>query len=370
MSRRIPRVIGAGAGMLLSVGVAASGTDPESAHRFLSSAFGVTAAEIAHLDAGQVVSRSLTATDSRELATFGVARMQITPEFFADEFANIVGFKQDEAVMQIGVFNHPPDVRDVGKLALDEGDLKSLPDCRVGNCRVQLPADAITRLRTEIHWRQPDAEERASALIREMLVAYVTDYERLGSAAAMQYADQSKAVELPREFASLVDSTPATWRYFPELRRHLLQYPISRAAGATDVVYWSKEKMGRKPVLSVTHLAIVPVGGDSPVRYAIGSKHIYGSHYLDASLGLTVLVSDTPSSTPATYVVYLNRSRVDVFGGVFGGFVRKIVTSRARGTVADQLARLQQRMNTRFAAARTSRREGNRTWSAARSLAY
>ena len=44
---------------------------------------------------------------------------------------------------------------------------------------------------------------------------------------------------------------------------------------------------------------------------------------------------------PATYVVYLNRSRIDIFDGLFGGMARRIVAGRARSLVAEQLARIQ-----------------------------
>ena len=58
-------------------------------------------------------------------------------------------------------------------------------------------------------------------------------------------------------------------------------------------------------------------------------------------LGLTVLVPDRRSVQPVTYIVYLNRSRIDVFDGLFGGVARHIVTGKARSTVADRLGRLQ-----------------------------
>jgi hypothetical protein len=77
------------------------------------------------------------------------------------------------------------------------------------------------------------------------------------------------------------------------------------------------------------------------VAYAIGSKQIYAMHYYDASLGLTLLIPDRAAPSAATYVVYLNRSRIDLFDGLFGGVVRRVVAGRARGLVADQLQRLQ-----------------------------
>ena len=64
-------------------------------------------------------------------------------------------------------------------------------------------------------------------------------------------------------------------------------------------------------------------------------------HYYDASLGLTLLIPDRTAPTSATYVVYLNRSRIDLFDRLFGGVARRIVAGRARSLVAEQLQRLQ-----------------------------
>jgi len=52
-------------------------------------------------------------------------------------------------------------------------------------------------------------------------------------------------------------------------------------------------------------------------------------------------VPDRSASSPATYVVYLNRSRIDLFDGVFGGLARRIVSGKARSLVGAQLSRLQ-----------------------------
>lgn len=351
-------------GMYLAVlggalAVAAPGPATSPAATFLASAFHVTAEEMARLNSGQVIARTLPVKDSREIAILAVARMKLTPEFYVEQMSDIVRFKRDEAVAQIGRFSTPPDPRDVESLTLEDGDLKSLADCRVDHCGVQLPAGTIERFRSHVGWRGPAAEQQANTIMRQMLLAYVAEYQRAGPSAPMQYADQNPPLHVEREFASLVDANGELWKHFPALRRHLIEFPGPHMPGTTDVVYWSKEKLGRKPVVSVTHLAIVRTTGESPADYAVASKQLYGSHYFDASLGLTVLIRDSPSAGPnghSTYVVYLNRSRVDVFGGLFGGMIRRIVTSRARGGAADQLRRLQRRLEAAFAT-RTSLRD-------------
>jgi hypothetical protein len=157
----------------------------------------------------------------------------------------------------------------------------------------------------------------------------------------MVYADTPSPLNVADEFASLVEADTETWKHVPRLRRHLLEYPAATDEAMSDFIYWSRERVHSRPVISITHVAIAAAVDDGPVTYAIASKQIYAMHYFDASLGLTLLVRDPSAPSPATYVVYLNRSRIDLFDGMFGGVARRIVAGRARSLVAQQLARLQ-----------------------------
>jgi hypothetical protein len=100
----------------------------------------------------------------------------------------------------------------------------------------------------------------------------------------------------------------------------------------------------------------VPEAAAAGPEYAIASKQIYGMHYFDASLGITLLVRDRTSASPATYVVYLNRSRVDLFGGLFGGMARKVVSGKARTLVSDLLVGLRRTLEPQFTATQTGTR--------------
>jgi hypothetical protein len=320
----------------------------DAARSFLAASFNLSAADLDRVDDGQVVSRGLAAGDKREIATMGVMRARITPRFYAERIADIATFKQDDAVAQIGVFGTPPSLQDVVHLTLDESDLRSLRKCRVGDCGVQLSAAAIDRFRTEVNWSNADAADQANGVMRRMLVDYVTRYRASGSEALMKYADQATPLDLGGEFASLASAGDHGREQFPDVHRHLLAYPAHGTPVTQDSVYWSKERMARRSVISVTHLSIARRVDQSPAEYVIASKHIYGTHYFDASLGLTILVRDRASSTPATYVIYVNRSRLDAFGGLLGGLARKIVSARARSLVSDQLTRLQHKLERQF----------------------
>ena len=330
--------------VVAGVGIAA---DRDRGRAFLAATFGLTTGDFTRIDRGEVVAKGTAAGDARDIATFGIVRARITPAFYVERLNDIVSFKKNEAVLQIGVFSRPPVLQDVAALTLDEHDMRSLRDCRPGDCGLQLPAPAIERLRSEVDWSRPDAQERALGVVRQMLVEYVRRYMESGpSAAGMRYADEKKATDVGGEFSSLATSDAGGWGRFPHLRRHLLEYPRPAAAGGRDLIYWSKEVVGRRTVASVTHVAILP--GEAPAAFAIGSKQIYATHYFEASLGVTVLVADASTPEPATYVAYLNRSRVDVIGGLFGGVTKKVIASKARGTVDDILNRLRIRLEQQF----------------------
>jgi hypothetical protein len=205
---------------------------------------------------------------------------------------------------------------------------------------VQLSADMIQRFQREVRWNTPAADDQANGLLRRMLVDYVTRYRQAGTAGMMTYADQPAEVPLPQAFRAMVESDTGVMRPFPALGRYLLGDPAVTLPGSQELIYWSKEKMGRRPVIGVTHLVMAPVADGSAIRYVIASKNIYASHYVHASLGLTILLRDESSAPSDTYMVYINRSRVDIFGGLLGGIARKLVKSGARSTVADHLERM------------------------------
>jgi len=327
--------------LLLIVSLAVPRGTLDRSRSFLMNAFTLSASEIERLDRGDVVSRTLDVTNRREVATLGIVRITTSPSRYVERFTDIATFKRTDGVLQIGTFSHAPEARDVASLTIDEPDLKRLRECRVDDCEVRLSEDGIERLKREIDWRAPDASGRASVLVRQLLVEYVSRYRQRGAAAAMEYADRVPRLNVGREFASLLGADTFTSSHAPRLRRYLLEYPAPTGEQLKDFVYWSKELVRGRPVISITHVASAAAIADSPVAYAIGSKQIYAMHYFDASLGLTLLVPDPTATSPATYVVYLNRSRIDLFDRRFGGVARRIVAGRARALVAEQLQRLQ-----------------------------
>jgi hypothetical protein len=335
----------AAAALLLLIVQSQTAAAADVVRAFLASSFDLAPDELTRLDEGQVIARTLEAKDRREVATFGIVHIQMAPSVYVERLTDIVNFKRNENVLQIGTFSDPPQVSDVAALTVDDPEIRRLRECRVDDCGVRLSAEAIERFRKQIDWRAGDAAARATTLFRQVLVDYVARYRVGGPAAAMEYADTPKHMNTAAEFASLLLAESATWRHVPALRRHLAEFPATDKARSTDFIYWSKERVNGRPVISITHVAIVRVDDAGPVRYAIASRQLYAMHYYDASLGVTLLIADANTSSPDSFVVYLNRSRIDLFGRMFGGVARRLAAGKARGLVAEVLGRLKTSMD-------------------------
>ena len=114
-----------------------------TARAFLTSTFNLAKADYDRLDAGHVVTRTLEASDDREVVTLGVVRIKITPEFYVERLEDIVSFKKNEAVLQIGTFGNLPVVADMAAMTLDDYRRPKPPPVPRRRLRLQLSAGAI-----------------------------------------------------------------------------------------------------------------------------------------------------------------------------------------------------------------------------------
>ena len=329
-------------GLLLAAAVlGGAAAQPEDTLAFLRGHFRFSAHDLRDLAEGRAPVRPLDTTDGREIAIAGAVRVPISPTEYVRQLRDIVEFKRHEAVQQIGTFSMPPRVSDMAGLSLDADHLGDLRKCEVDDCDVQLSRAAIGRLRAEVNWTSANATAEANRVYRDILTDQVARYLQAGDPALMTYENHGQPLVVADEFRAMVDAPPALLRRFPGLQHHVASFPRGRAPDAEDIIYWSKEDVGPKVIISITHMIIVPVHG-GPVLFAAASKQLYGSHYFDSSLGLTLLLRDTEPGS--TVLVYVNRSRIDVLSGFLGGLKRAIVRSRGRSAMEDTLRRIRTRL--------------------------
>jgi hypothetical protein len=314
-----------------------AGVSPD-VHGVLTTDLKFTPSEMSDLAAGKVVRHSIESSTPGEIAAVGGTWVGVPVDSFLKAFRDIVTFKKGEGVLQIGRFSDPPQVDDLAALTLDDEDFDARR-CRVGDCSIRLSAADIGRFQ-QIDWNAPDARLRVSALFKQVLTGHLRAYWAGESGVVRQYDNGKRSIRPAVEFAGILANSPEVGRLAPGLPEHLRDFRAAPLEGAEDFLYWSKERFGIAPFISVTHVTIART---SPGTVVITSKDVYSSRYLDSSLGLT-LVTEAPGGC---YLVYANRSRADALKGGFTALRRAFVERRARSSLDQNLKAVKGRLEQR-----------------------
>jgi hypothetical protein len=320
---------------------------PEPLQTFLRQEMHLSTANFAALKQRNVITKLPKTTDSREVAAFSIVRVNAPGAVLTEKLLDIENFKRGEAVLQIGKFSEAPSLVDVQRLTLEKDDLEALRKCRVGSCDLKLSAAMIERFRKEVNWLAADWREQATALFRQLLVDYVKAYLREGNKALAEYHDKSDVLRLADETNALLREAPYLKDHAREFLSYLEQYPSGQLPDVKNFIYWSKEKFGLKPTVSLTQVTIYR----RRQEVFVASKQLYANHYFEASIGLTVLAEAERST--AFWLMYLNRSRIDALRGGWSGLKRSIAGRRIRKGLEANLRLTQERLEA--AARRPSR---------------
>jgi hypothetical protein len=301
--------------------------------------------ELADLEHGKIVKHTLPATSAGEVAAVGGVRIRASKDRFAAAYRDIVQFKKSASVLEIGRFSNPPQVSDLNGLTITPDDF-DLRGCRVGECDIRLPAETINRIASQADWQHPGAVERAAILFKQLLLDNVRSYMSGPGAVGRitQYDDDKTPIRPVDEFHALLKSSPYVDAVLPGLSAHLANYPnvspTDATAGAEDFLYWSKEKFGIAPFISVTHVTLVTANRR---QYVATTRDVYSSRYFDASLAL-VVASDSLTDPQSFYLFYVNRSRASALRGSFARFRRSIVERRAKSSLEENLRLVKSRL--------------------------
>lgn len=281
-------------------------------------------AELKRLEHGEVLTRTLDSPDGREITSFGAIRVACTADVFAARVRDIERFKASEYVLQIGRFRPEPGVEDVASMTLDPGDREAMRVCRPGACGLRLPAAAMEQFRTTIPWGTVKEADAATTAVRRFLVDEARMYLARGSTALPDYVDRQGTSPRAQAFRVLLRPSEFKAESQPDLFRWLDEFPRLASDGSDNFLYWSREKFGLKPTISISH-SVLRRGNGTVV---FGSKQVFASHYFESSLGMALFI-EVPGA-PYGYVTYLNRSRVDTLRGLLAPIARLVAARRAR----------------------------------------
>lgn len=318
--------------------------------QFLSTV-GFSHDEILRVNRGDVVVKILK-PEKHEVAAVAAVRIQASQEFFIARVRDIQRYKKSEAVLLSRKFSDPPQPEDMTGLTLLLEEIQELAACEPGHCHLKLSGRQMELIQ-KLDFSAPDIEEQASATMRSFLADYAAAYEVRGNKAMIVYADKSKAIECGAQFAELLDRSSNVFVYAPEFRDYLRGFPDVTLERVERFLYWSRENYGHKlkTITAMTDLVIYHHQGNNP-PFLIASKQIYASHYMEASLALTMLFDSTEADpSPSFYLVYVNRSRIDLLRKWYSFLARGKLSDKGRESLRKTVTELKSKVEAEFKAA-------------------
>ena len=316
-------------GPLLALQLATSAPAPDPFAFFLPSV-ALTASDRRTLDRGEALAR-IVPSEGREVTVFAAVPVNVDGDRLVAWIGRIAALKKSAYVMAIGRFSQPPRLDDLAALTLDEDEASEVMRCRAEDCGLKLTGAEMAALQSTAAGSEGDRRARMQEAFRRVVLSRVTGY----------LADGDQRTP-PSPFAALVAHSTWLTAQMAPLAEYLTGYPRSSMPGVDSFVYWSKERLAGKAIISVTHVSIVRGHDAGQPDALVAAKGIFATHYVNASLALTAIVRG--DSGRPNYLVYLNRSDVDAFGGFFGGMVRWVAERRLKGEAALVLQGLRRRL--------------------------
>jgi hypothetical protein len=318
---------------------------------------GATPAQLQQVRQGSVFAKLLPEIAKDEIGVAGIMHVDVPIDFVLNDIEQIEAFKKSPAILQLRKFHQPPQEQDLQSLTLPAGDVSSMPTCVPGNCAIKLSTDMMDQIESQL--RSPDAKGAGAveSAFRTVLFQYLDQYQERGIGALITYRDKSQPVRLADTSAAIVQQFSWIRSFSPVLWTTLeRQSPLK--SGGDDLpgfYYWSKEKVALKPVVSLTQTLVWRSRDILPDMAFVASRQLYASHYFEASLGLAIIVNDSSSATPAVWIIYLNRSRVDAFDGWMGSLKRSLVNSKITPALRQNLIETRAKIENRYSAANTTK---------------
>ena len=288
-----------------------------TAETILAERLGVGAAEVARFSAGEILTRIVPASAPHEIAAVGAMRTKGDLRRLLAWFHDIEAFMRAAGTQNVGAIKAPAGAADFAKLPLDDVDFSDLSACRPGRCEIRMPPAYLERFQKEINWKGADARVQSTALARSLIAEYVSAYQTGGDAALRKFHNQQQPNTAATQFQDLLRRATKVWDLAYPFVSYLETYPGARPEGTIDRFYWTRDEMGRKPVLTLHHVAIqeFPDG-----RLLVADKQFYASRDLDAALMIALAI---PTADKSAFDLMVSvKARADAVSGVGGRLLK------------------------------------------------
>ncbi len=326
--------------LILSAGFAAGVPSLRAAGPSLPifDALGLTAAEVAAVDAGRAVAKVLSWGGPSEVYVFGAVRIDGAADVYLKAMRDISRLRANPGFLGAGELRPGMSAADLTSLVFDDDDVEALRACREGDCDVQLPAASIEAFRSRINWSRPDAGEQVNAMARPMLLELLRMYQQGGNQALGDYRDKKNPARIAEAFARMMTRATVLPDVLPELRRYLLDYPNATLPGSDSYFFWEKVEFGLKPTLRLNHAVIHRSRTPDRNVATVAIKQLYASHYFHAALDVSACVDDAVGGRRGFYLLTLKGSSQAGLTGPKGSLLRSVVVDKTRTALERSLA--------------------------------
>jgi hypothetical protein len=309
--------------------VRAQSTEPPP-RPFLRKVIQLDDQKLAAIEKGEVVTKQLPTTDKPEIAAFGVVKTAGTPDLLLRLAKDIKRFRQVPQIPEMGIFSSPPTLEDLKGLHHPPDDINALKRCKPGSCDVKLGTQALEQM-AKVDWAKPGAEGQATALLNQMIVDFIAAYEQGGTDAMGTIMDKKAPKTRTEEYWTLLANSPYLPEYVKKFHDYLAAYPKGKLADTEDVLYWTKDEFGLKPVVSLYHLTL----HREPRGALIANKLLASTHFFNAALEILAGIP-TPDGK-GLYLMSLLRTRIDPPTGMLGGVLMGKVKDGLETAVKENL---------------------------------
>ena len=264
-------------------------------HTFFKNQPKLSDSDIQKIDRGEIVTKVLDSSDQYGLLVFGAVYVKAPIEKFADVYRDVEKLQQEKVYLVVKKLSDPPRLSDFDRFAVDRRDIDTLQSCKPGDCDIQVMN--IEEFQRQVNWNAPNKYAEANAKIRARVFEGVDRYMKGGLRAMGSYRDRSNPLNLYRSMKDMVDGS----QYIradraADIRRHVVEFPSGRMAGAEDIFYWENIDFGQGPVARVNHVTIFP-DGFGVAKVIAANKQLYASKYMRMALQMYYCVPDTQNTS-------------------------------------------------------------------------
>lgn len=327
------------------VSVAQTARDLKS---FFREDVGLTAEQIASIRGGKPVVKVMPSRTPEEVFLFGAVYIQASPESYVALRHDFDRLRALPNYLAFGVFSNPPQLSDLKSFGFDSDDIKSLRNCKPGECLIQMPASSIQELQRSVDWSAVDVDEKVNEQLQRKALGLLSAYQRDGNEVLGVYNDKRDPTDVARKFAFMLSYSKVLPARLPQFYNYLLRFPNERPANVEDTFYWARVKFGLKPTLRVVQVTTMLGKTGDDLACAIAEKQLYSSHYFETAMDLSFCVrGQNDVKERGFYLITAMGSEQAGLTGAKGSIVRKAAVNRSVSNLQHALTSIRDTLEAR-----------------------